>query len=72
MCSGPFSFPFSFPQEKRQLLKMEFKTFLNAVMLLPCQVIRSGGRILYRLLSWNPWQGALLRTVASLHQPLRC
>lgn len=59
-------------QEKRDLLKMEFKTFRNAVMQLPAQIIRSGRRILYRLLSWNPWQSVLLRTVAGLRHPLRC
>jgi hypothetical protein len=31
-------------------------------------VVRGGGRLIYRLLSWNPWQGALLRLV----QRLRC
>lgn len=59
-------------QQKRELLKMEFKTFCNAVMQLPCQIIRSGRRIVYRLLSWNPWQSVLLRTAQSLQRPLRC
>jgi hypothetical protein len=59
-------------QEKRELLKMEFKTFLNAVMQLPCQLIRSGRRLVYRLLSWNRWESLLLRTVSMLHRPLRC
>jgi hypothetical protein len=59
-------------QEKRDLLKMEFRTFLNAVIQLPCQLIRTGRRITFRLLSWNPWQSTLLRTVAILRQPLKC
>ena len=59
-------------QEKRDLLKMEFGTFLNAVMQLPCQLVRTGRRLIFRLLSWNPWQSTLLRTVASLRQPLSC
>ena len=59
-------------QEKRDLLKMEFKTFANAVLRLPAQILKSGRRIIYRLLSWNPWQSVLLRTVASLRHPLRC
>jgi hypothetical protein len=58
--------------EKQELLKMEFKTFLNAVMQLPCQLIRSGRRIIFRLLSWNRWQSTLLRTVSSLRRPLQC
>jgi len=59
-------------QQKHELVRMEFKTFCNALMRLPAQIIRGGGRLVYRLLSWNPWQGLLLRTVSSLRRPLRC
>lgn len=52
--------------QKETLLRMEFKTFLNAVMRLPCQIVRTGRRIVYRLLSWNPWQEVLLRAVETL------
>ncbi len=52
--------------QKESLLKMEFKKFLNVMMRLPCQVVRTGGRIVYRLLSWNPWQEVLLRAVDAL------
>jgi len=52
--------------QKESLLKMEFKTFLNGLMRLPCQIVRGGRRIVYRLLSWNPWQEVLLRAVARL------
>ena len=41
-------------REKQWVLKMEFKTFLNTFMLLPCQIVNTGGRVVYRLLSWNP------------------
>jgi hypothetical protein len=40
--------------EKQWVLKQEFKTFLNAFMLLPCQIIQTGRKLVYRLLSWNP------------------
>jgi hypothetical protein len=46
-------------EEKQRVLKMEFKTFRNALMRLPCQIVRSGRRLIYRLLSWNPWQRLL-------------
>jgi hypothetical protein len=52
--------------QKESLLKMEFKKFLNYLMLVPCQVVRTGRRIVYRLLSWNPWQEVLLRAVDAL------
>jgi hypothetical protein len=58
--------------EKQRVLRMEFKTFLNAFMRLPCQIIRTGRRIVYRLLSWNPWQHVFLRAVDALRRPLRC
>ena len=58
--------------QKQSLLTMEFKTFLNGLMRLPCQIVRTGRRIVYRLLSWNPWQEVLLRAVAALRLPMRC
>jgi hypothetical protein len=52
--------------QKESLLKMEFKKFLNVLMRVPCQIVRTGRRIVYRLLSWNPWQEVLLRAVEAL------
>ena len=54
-------------QEKKTLLGMEFKTFLNAFMRMPCQLVRTGRRLIYRLLSWNPWQRIFLRTIGQLN-----
>jgi hypothetical protein len=53
--------------EKRTLLRMEFTTFCAALIQMPCQIVRSGGRLIYRLWSWNPWQGMFLRLVERLH-----
>jgi Transposase DDE domain group 1 len=53
--------------EKRTLLRMEFRTFCAALIDLPCQIVRGGHRLVYRLLSWNPWQGVFLRLVERLH-----
>ena len=52
------------PNRRRgaELLRMEFRRFLQAVMLVPAQVLRAGRRIVYRLLGWTPWVGELLRT----------
>jgi hypothetical protein len=57
--------------EKRSVLRMEFRTFLNAFMRVPCQVVRKGRRLVYRLLSWNPWQWVFLRAVEAV-RVLRC
>ena len=53
-------------EQKRRLSRMEFKRFVNAIILMPCQIIRGGRRLIYRLLSWNEWQGVFLRVVFAL------
>jgi hypothetical protein len=58
--------------EKHTVLTMEFRTFQQAFIAMPCQVIRAGRRIVYRLLAWNPWQRVFLRGVEALRLPLRC
>ena len=58
--------------EKRAVLKMEFRTFQQAFIQMPCQIVRAGRRIVYRLLAWNPWQRVFLRGVEALRLPLRC
>ena len=53
--------------EKQWVLKLEFKTFLNAFMLLPCQIIKTGRKLVYRLLSWNPHLPIFFRLLKVLH-----
>ena len=53
--------------ERHKLLRMEFATFCAAVIQMPCQIVKTGKRLIYRLLSWNPWQGTFLRLVERLH-----
>ena len=53
--------------ERRTLLRMEFATYCAAFIQMPCQIVRTGRRLIYRLLSWNPWQGVFLRLVERLH-----
>jgi hypothetical protein len=52
--------------EKQELLKMDFRTFVNSMMKIPCQIIRTGGRLIYRLLGWNPWLGVFRRLAVEL------
>jgi hypothetical protein len=59
-------------EEKRSLLRMEFSTFCVAMIQMHCQVVRTGRRIVYRLLAWNPWQGVFLRLVERLHGRRSC
>jgi Transposase DDE domain group 1 len=57
--------------EKTAVLRMEFKTFVNAFIRIPVQVVRTSRRIIFRLLAWNPWQHVLLRGFDQLRAPLR-
>ena len=54
--------------EKRWVLRLELKAFLNAFVRLPCQIIRTGRKLVYRLLGWNPYQPIFFRLV----DVLRC
>ena len=38
-----------------ELVRMEFRRFLHAIILLPVQIIRGGRKIVYRLLGYNGW-----------------
>jgi hypothetical protein len=52
--------------EKRWVLSLEFKAFAQAFVRLPCQIVRTGRRLIYRLLAWNPHQRVFFRVVAAL------
>jgi hypothetical protein len=54
--------------EKRWLLGLEFKTFVSLFVRIPCQVVRTSGRLVYRLLAWNPQLPLFFRLV----ERLRC
>jgi hypothetical protein len=38
-----------------ELVRMEFRRFLHAIMLLPCQIVRTARRVIYRILGYNSW-----------------
>ena len=54
--------------EKHRVLRMEFRTFLNAFIKIPCQIVRSGRRLIYRVLGYNPHLPVFFR----LWTVLRC
>jgi hypothetical protein len=45
-----------------ELMKMEFRSFLQAIVLLPCQIVRTARRIVWRILSYNRWLTDLFAT----------
>jgi hypothetical protein len=53
-------------EDKQWVLGLEFKTFVQAFVRLPCQIARTGRKLVYRLLSWNPHQRIFWRLVTAL------
>ena len=45
------------PNDRRaaELITMEFRRFLHAIVLLPAQIVRTGRRVIYRIMSYNRW-----------------
>jgi len=58
--------------ETGELVVVNDLTVLNAFIRVPCQIVRAGRRMVYRLLAWNPWQDVFLRGVDALRCPMRC
>ena len=54
-------------EQKQWALRLEFRTFLNAFVLLPCQILKTGRKVVYRLLGWNPHLPIFFRLVNKLH-----
>lgn len=54
-------------QQKHRVLRMHFQTFITAFVQIPCQILRGGRRLIYRILNWNPWQGVFFRMADVLH-----
>ena len=38
-----------------EVVKMEFRRFLHAIMLIPCQIVRTARKVIYRVLGYNSW-----------------
>jgi len=38
-----------------EVMAMEFRRFLHSIILLPAQIVRTGRKIIYRILSYNRW-----------------
>ena len=53
-------------RERQTLLRMEFRKFMAAMVNVPCQIVRTGRRIIYRVLAWSPWQPVFFRLWGAL------
>lgn len=45
-----------------RVLRMEFRTFVNALVRVPCQIVKTGRRLVYRFLGYWPWAEAFFLT----------
>jgi hypothetical protein len=52
--------------QKAWLLSIEFKTFINALVAIPCQIVKQARRIVYRVLAYNPHQTIFFRLLDAL------
>jgi hypothetical protein len=53
-------------EQRRQLLRMDFRSFLVAFVEIPCQVIKGARQVRWRVLAWNPLLGIFFRLFDAL------
>jgi len=53
-------------EQRRRLLTMDFRTFLQAFIEIPCQVVKGARQVRWRLQAWNEWLGAFFRLLEVL------
>jgi hypothetical protein len=58
--------------EKSKLLGLEFRTFVNYLLRIPAQVVKTGRRIVVRLLAYNTWLPVFFRLNEQFARPRRC
>lgn len=52
--------------EKARVTTMRFRTFVQAMMMMPAQIARIGRQLVVRLLDWNPWRHVFFRALDSV------
>jgi hypothetical protein len=55
-------------EEKHRVLRLEFQAFVNAFVTIPCEVIKTGRRLVLRVLGWNPHLMTFFRLVSQLRE----
>jgi hypothetical protein len=53
-------------EQRRRLLTMEFRTFLQLFIEIPAQIVTTGRRVRWRIIAYNPWLGAFFRLLDAL------
>lgn len=63
-----FALSARFKKKRSQILRMEFRTFVNRMIRIPAQILRSGRRIVWRLLGYNDWLPTFFSTFDRIRQ----
>lgn len=53
-------------EERRRLLTMKFRTFRQAMIDIPCQIVKTARSVRWRVIAWNPWLGVFFRLLDAL------
>jgi hypothetical protein len=56
------------PAERREILRMEFKRFLGSFIQIPCQIVTTGRRLAYRILTYSRHLETFLTTIDHIRQ----
>jgi len=56
--------------EKHRLLRMDFSTFRQSLLMIPAQIVRGARYLTYRLLTWTPALATLFHLHESVRHPL--
>ena len=54
--------------DRRQYIRMEFRTFLQHIILIPCQVVRRARRTTLRILGYQPALNRLFSTWCAIER----
>ena len=52
--------------ERERVLRMEFRSFVQRIIMVPAQILRTGRSLVYRLLAWRPDLPVLFRFLDGL------
>ena len=52
--------------EREAIVRMDFRTFVQRIIMVPAQIVRTGRRTIYRLLAWRPQLPILFRLLDAL------
>ena len=51
--------------DRERVLRMDLRSFVQRLILIPAQIVRTGRRLIYKLLAWRPELPILLRLVGA-------